>query len=374
MATSNSENRKIVGLLLLGGIHHILHLIPIASGLAEFEDIETRIFVRTSEEKRISTDILAALGIENPQIEILKTRRVFNFLSPKLAALLSNLSQFKRVDALVVAEVTSTFLRYVIRNMPLFIRTKHGAGDRAITLNPRNRHFDHMLLPGQKVKERLSETGIISEDRVYVSGYIKPFTLNKINDARPRLFPNRNPVVLYNAHFDPELSSWEPFSETLLEAFAARPDLNFIVAPHIRLFAGRSPQARAAIEHYNQYPNIRVDLGSEKSTDMTYTLAADIYLGDVSSQVYEFLYSGPKPCVFLGRESTAWQDNPDYAHWTYGPVCSSVEGVMDILVGLDKAEGHYEAAQKAGIIFSLGDPNWNPIRRAAVQIRTLLLS
>ena len=42
-------------------------------------------------------------------------------------------------------------------------------------------------------------------------------------------------------------------------------------------------------------PNLRFDPGSPASTDMTYTRAADIYLGDVSSQVYEFI-AEPRPC------------------------------------------------------------------------------
>jgi hypothetical protein len=36
-------------------------------------------------------------------------------------------------------------------------------------------------------------------------------------------------------------------------------------------------------------PEIEVITGSDASIDMIYLLAADIYLGDVGSQVYEFL-------------------------------------------------------------------------------------
>ena len=62
-----------------------------------------------------------------------------------------------------------------------------------------------------------------------------------------------------------------------------------------------------------------VDLGSERSLDMTYALVADIYAGDVSSQVYEFLAT-PKPCVFLNAHGLRWKDNPDFPNWDLGDV------------------------------------------------------
>ena len=57
---------------------------------------------------------------------------------------------------------------------------------------------------------------------------------------------------------------------------------------------------------------------------MTYMLAADIYLGDVSSQVYEFLLE-PRPCIFLNGHNVPWQDNPYYSHWTLGQVIDDVK-------------------------------------------------
>ena len=57
---------------------------------------------------------------------------------------------------------------------------------------------------------------------------------------------------------------------------------------------------------------------------MTYMLAADIYLGDVSSQVYEFLLE-PRPCIFLNGHNVTWQDNPYYFHWTLGQVVDDVQ-------------------------------------------------
>jgi len=76
-------------------------------------------------------------------------------------------------------------------------------------------------------------------------------------------------------------------------------------------------------ERYLRAPNIHIDLGSRACTNMAYTQRADIYLGDVSSQVYEFLLR-PRPCVFLNPGRHAWEGDPNFAHWRAGPVIETV--------------------------------------------------
>jgi hypothetical protein len=57
---------------------------------------------------------------------------------------------------------------------------------------------------------------------------------------------------------------------------------------------------------------------------MTYADAADVYVGDVSSQLYEFLVR-PRPCIFLNAHGIAWQNDPFYLGWRCGPVIESIE-------------------------------------------------
>ncbi len=52
---------------------------------------------------------------------------------------------------------------------------------------------------------------------------------------------------------------------------------------------------------------------------MTYTALADIYLGDVTSQIYEFLRT-PKPSLFLNASRADWRGDESFHHWRYGPV------------------------------------------------------
>jgi CDP-glycerol glycerophosphotransferase (TagB/SpsB family) len=67
---------------------------------------------------------------------------------------------------------------------------------------------------------------------------------------------------------------------------------------------------------------------------MTYTNAADIYLGDVSSQIYEFLKT-PRPCIFLNTHHVDHRGDPNYAHWQAGQVIDSID---DLGAALNQAQ------------------------------------
>jgi hypothetical protein len=82
---------------------------------------------------------------------------------------------------------------------------------------------------------------------------------------------------------------------------------------------------------------------------MTYLRAADLYLGDQSSQVYEFI-NRPRPCVFLNPARAEWHGNPCYRSWTFGPV---VEDIADIDRSIDAALNDF--------------PRWRPAQQAALD-------
>ncbi len=217
-----------------------------------------------------------------------------------------NLEFFESLDVLVVAEKTSLILRKVYRlKQPLIVHTRHGAGDRAIGFDKFSASFDHVMCSGPKIRERLIREAGVAPERISIVGYPK-FDIAKAA-AKPRADSAARPVVLYNPHPSPHLSSWYKHGRAVLDFFLDNPDYQLIFAPHVMLFERRFvvtvdkfriDSAGKLAAKYLDSPNIQVDLGSRASTDMTYTQAADIYLGDASSQVYEFLYR-PRPCLFL---------------------------------------------------------------------------
>jgi hypothetical protein len=261
--------------------------------------------------------------------------RFARHLSPfrRVAILRSNLELFRGFDALVVPEATSSMLkrRFGLTDVKL-IYTHHGAGDRSVGFGEELRDFDLILVAGPKVRDRLLAAGLVGEGGYALVGYPKFDAVAAGGRTRRALFPNERPTVLYNPHFEPRLSSWYDMGLPVLDYFAAHPDYNLVLAPHVMLFRRRIHTSlerfafrlrRSLPERYLRHSNIRVDLGGTSCIDMTYTLGADVYLGDVSSQVYEFLLE-PRPCIFLNAHGARWQNDPNYLHWTCGPVLDDV--------------------------------------------------
>ncbi len=281
---------------------------------------------------------------------------------------------------MVVAEKTSLILksRYALDHLKI-IHTRHGAGDRAIGFDKASALFDHILVSGPKVRDRLvTETGI-APSKLSMVGYPK-FDIVPKQRRQPPLPQDGRPTVLYNPHVSPHLSSWYKMGRSVLDFFLKNDDYNLIFAPHVMLFERpfvltidkfRIDRPGGIDERYLRAANIHIDLGSRASTDMSYTNAADIYLGDVSSQVYEFLQT-PRPCVFLNAHHVKYAGDPNYAHWTAGPVINDVSALGDALQAAVNMQSLYGPIQQELFDHSF-DLNSEPSsQRAASAIVNLL--
>lgn len=259
----------------------------------------------------------------------------------RLAALRQNLPVFASLEAVVTTERTCLALKPMLgESAPRFIYVPHGAGDRNVAYHPAKAEFDLFLVSGPKYVEAAQAAGILGESNWRIIGYPK-FDVMLGERSRPKLFDNDRPVFLYNPHFDPKLSSFYDFGLDLIEHFYANPGrYNLVVAPHVMLFRKKihyslelhKLRLRPEIPpRYHGTPNILIDTGSERLLNMHYTLGADAYIGDVSSQVYEFL-AIPRPCFFLdshgGRERMT---SENYRFWHLGPVTGSVEELTAML-------------------------------------------
>lgn len=79
--------------------------------------------------------------------------------------------------------------------------------------------------------------------------------------------------------------------------------------------------------------------------DMTYTSQAALYIGDVSSQIYEFL-AIPRPCVFLNPNKIAWKNDPHFVYWTLGDVVENLHDLMPTIANAAKRHALYRPAQE----------------------------
>lgn len=325
------------------GLHQVPHVVPYAFELSRRHGAaEVTIFCSTQAEE----DFAVAIGKGYPghrcafrRLHIpLWVKLAEPLASPfvflrKNAALKANAGSFAGLDALVVPEMTSLVLSRMAGLEKLkLIFTGHGAGDNRLggSFNARIGQFDLALLPGRKYAEGLQEAGHLPKDRYAIAGYPKLEAMTKLGIGRPRLFANDRPVVIYNPHHDRGLTSWHRFGAGVLDFFHDSPDYNLIFAPHVVLFQRAWSKGARLPARYRSTANMLIDTGSIGSADMTYLRAADIYLGDVSSQIYEFLEE-PRPCVFLDAHHTDWRSDPSYRQWHFGPLIDDVSKLPEAL-------------------------------------------
>ena len=159
----------------------------------------------------------------------------------------------------------------------------------------------------------------------------------------------------------------------VLDFFVANPQYNLIFAPHLVLFKRRWRHRAVLPDAYRCAPNILIDTESATLADMTYLDAADIYLGDVSSQVYEFLIE-PRPCVFLDAHGIDWATDTHYAHWRFGPVVRDVARELGpALAGAKASHAKYLPAQREGFARTFHqDPASTAAQRGADAIAAFL--
>jgi hypothetical protein len=239
------------------------------------------------------------------------------------------------------------------RSGPVFAYIPHGSGDRNVAIHPALKDFDLCLVSGQKVVDQLTDAGVARAENCRIIGYAK---FDILRGRKPeKFFDNDRPTFLYNPHFDPFMSSWFDHGNEILRYFFERPnDYNLIFAPHVMLFTKTvhvSPEYKVTrirpniAAEYLTAPNIRIDTDSPRLFDMSYTLSADAYIGDVSSQVYEFLYR-PRPCYFLDVHSGNPADGPPaYDFWRNGAVVESASALAEILPDFEELGRRYRDIQ-----------------------------
>ncbi len=390
MSSESSPDPRRIGFLFNHDeLHQVAHIAPIIPALQR-QAPTARVEVITSSDRQAeAVRQFLDPALPTPAFWSIRPNRWSRLAENMLGKMvpLNRLSSLKRstelfryFDALVVPETTTTFLKKNNpTDRPKLIFFPHGAGDRSIGFSPEISLFDHVLLPGAKTRDRMLAAGVIRPDNHRIVGY--PKFEAYANRPPVKLFDNDKPTVLYNPHFDPLLSSWFRFGEQILDYFANQTDYNLIVAPHVMLFQRK---LLASVEHrmlkvreqidprYAALDHIHIDTGSSRSVDMTYTNAADIYLGDVSSQIYEYIQK-PRPAIFLNSHDADWQGNANYDHWNFGPVLDDVSDLGAALETVSPLSDSFRDAQARAFDYSFDrDDSKPPSQRAALAIAEFL--
>jgi len=344
----------------LAQVHQAFHSLPIAMELARrYPELDVHVASGTADHldwlKGLAETFYPGVPVRFDLLRLPGVLRRFvprvdQGVAPKLPLLLWNLGYFSRFEAVVTPERTTLALKRFLKR-PRIIWTRHGAGDRASGFQREIAKFDFVLMAGNKIEQRLLAEGLVRPGR-YATGVYAKFDLVR-RMPRRRLFDNDRPTIVYNPHFWPSLSSWPVMGRRVLDLVAASDRYNLVFAPHIRLFYPPTAARYREFEVYRGLSHMRIDLGSPASADMTYTANADLYLGDVSSQVAEFV-AEPRPCVFLNAHGVDWRGDPDYRFWMLGPVVEDVAMLEETVERAFATHDFYRARQQAYVRETFG--------------------
>ncbi len=337
--------------------HQLLHAAPTAFELSRsYTSCQVDIFVLSDALKSVAKRIASLYPGENTKIHVLRVPPLARAIDPlvkpfaflqKSAALKANIALFKSLDVLVVPEKTSLKLKQEPDLQHLkFVYTHHGAGDRAEAYYPELAQFDLILAPGRKIADRLQLSGLVTAEHCAVVGYPK-FSVTECLGSPPVIFPQKRTTVLYNPHYSRTESSWQAMGRQVLDFFRSSDRYNLIFAPHVLLYQRWLRHRARPLSRWRNAGHMHLDTGSDKGIDMTHILAADIYLGDVSSQIYEFLYR-PRPAIFLdSRGIQNWQNDESFIMWRAGDVLQSVDALPKALSQASIRHQTYLPSQKA---------------------------
>jgi hypothetical protein len=376
-----NRSPKKIGFIYFEEIHHIPHFIGIASELAKhYKDYEVNIITYKGNHTYLYKliKLLEAKNLKVVHLNPPVTRLIIDFFSgrkkPSAVYLYKKHKKFLlHFDALIFTEKNHKYLHTFRKKSktPYLISVGHGPGGRGYAFQPSLRLFDFMLLCGDFYLDRLQKESLLIPNYA-ITGYSK-FDVVRKENRNQKLFNNGKPTVLYNPHFNKINSSWYTIGNSVLEYFYNQEEFNLIFAPHIYLFNRKGFLKPDSIDKkFFEKENIFIDLGSIRSSNMTYILNSDVYLGDVSSQVYEYIIK-PRPAIFIDVENVDWQNNINYRFWKMGVVVRSMEELKKVLQNILPSKLEFLEIQK--IIFKENyhiDSTKNASQKGAQEIDAFL--
>jgi len=283
---------------------------------------------------------------------------------------------FLKYDILAFTSLNHQRINRIARK-PKFVMLMHGAGNSRYPFTeeytePMSR-FDLVTTSGQKIQDLFLKMGDFKHTKFEICGYQK-FDVVKVENKNNNFFNNDKPTVVYNPHFNESISSYHQQGKEILEYFYNNKDYNLIFAPHFNLFLEkrRDTQQRDSIpQKYFKADHILIDFGSVNSVNMAYMMAADIYLGDVSSQIYEFLINGTKPCIFINTHNVKWKNDPFYKTWKLGKVLDNPADLNTALQTKEHWQKDYQKIQEEVINYTFDITDTPSVIRVANAIKKL---
>ena len=325
-----SSKKSSVFFLFINGPHHVYHLIEPALSFASMEHKFNSVFVsgnpinsKIIKDKKKLNENAAFTLIDLPlplRYRIISSYRE-KLYPPVYTRINKIISKLKNASAIISTshELPKYLKERNIQN-PLLFYLYHGTGTREYGFDHKLNEFDYILAPGPYHRDRLIEDSVCDEKKIKMIGQPKFEAIDKKRIFKNDFFNNNNPIFYYNPHWDMNLSSYLKWRNVLIDFFKENKEYNLIFAPHplVKHFANK--KGYSVEKNSKICDNIIIDLDSRNLIDGTYNAISDVYIGDVSSMVTEWINFSPRPCIFLNPHKIDWKYNKNYEMWKYGTV------------------------------------------------------
>ena len=326
------SNKKRVLFLYRPGIHHLFHSLYIAIELSKMQNEYEVCILNTGLD--MHKIIKPEISRHNANINYINRSVLFMVLNKSYPNIIKlNKSILRKSDVILTASygIPRDLLKNNIRGK-FVIFTRHGTGDGKFTFNKSLFEYDCVFIPSKKMYDQFREMSILDNLKNYLQiDYCKFDYLFYYPEKNLKIFNNNLPIILYNPHYNKKISSFYKDAENIVNAILESKKYNIILSPHPLVnkwhFFDRIKL------HFPKSERLYKDWSSIHKVNFDYMKIADIYLGDVSSSIYEWLYFD-KPMIFYNSHNIVWKNNPYYRFWNLGNIAANPE---ELLVYLDKS-------------------------------------
>ncbi|RKY28316.1 MAG: hypothetical protein DRP61_02120, partial [Candidatus Omnitrophota bacterium] len=289
-------------------IHQIYHSLFIAIELSNIQKDYQVVVLSTS--KEASEIIEGELNSIPNNVKFIKIKHPgynrINF-SINWFVFLCRLRMHKPCAVVVTDYYDNVFRQLLLETYWVYV--PHGLANRGFAFEPHIREYNLVILPGKRDLEGMQKRlGFLNNCEI--GGYSKFDYFHYHSLEPPQLFPEKRPVILYNPHFEEKESSFFDKGLDLLRALSETNKYNIIFMPHPDLVRKYPKLVNKSLELSN------VVLISRPKINLEYMALADLYITDVSSSAFEFLYFN-RPIIYFNTKKVP---KDRYPSWRFGKV------------------------------------------------------
>jgi hypothetical protein len=348
------------------GIHHLFHSLYIAIELSKIQDEFEVAVLNTG----LDMHKIIKSEIKNRHAKIKYFNRSLSLpliTKPYQKIVKYNIDIFRESDVILTASwgIPRVLQQYELRDK-FVIFTRHGANIGDNEYNKGLPDYDCVFITSSTMYDQLKELSILQKLKSYLKiEYCKFDYLFTHPEMRGNLFKNDLPVILYNPHFQNHRSSLYRDGEKIVNEIIKSNKYNVILSPHPLVHKWRFFK-RMRLKFPKSDKLVR-DWSSIHQVNFDYMRKADIYIGDTSSSIYEWLYFD-KPMIFYNSHNVDWRNIPFYAFWDWGHVVNNPDDLMDRLDRTMRGSDPFKKVRQEAKDYVFGEVDGKASYRTALKL------